>query len=179
VILVRLEAPFEHGLGSICAWRHSSSVRGGICNRSATCGPVIICTFSSIMTKRCDEAFRVNAWQHVSVRVGRGRNLRGVPFRIFVTPKVALGTVIGVSRNKECPWFPWKLRGYSWGTWTRTKNKRIRISRVANYTIPHRPKPKPGPTVYFSPCRARVKTAHHEQGAWRAERLGAHGSRND
>ncbi len=29
-------------------------------------------------------------------------------------------------------------RIYCWGTWTRTKNKRIRISRVANYTIPHR-----------------------------------------
>ncbi len=23
-----------------------------------------------------------------------------------------------------------------WGTWTRTKNKRTKISRVANYTIP-------------------------------------------
>ncbi|CAD5993993.1 protein of unknown function [Agreia sp. COWG] len=28
-------------------------------------------------------------------------------------------------------------RAYCWGTWTRTKNKRIRIFRVANYTIPH------------------------------------------
>jgi hypothetical protein len=96
-----------------------------------------------------------------------------------MAPKLTRWVLNGVSGNKKCPWFPRKLRGYSWGTWTRTKNKRIRISRVANYTIPHRPKPKPGPTVYFSPCGARVKTAHHEQGAWRAERLGAHGSRND
>jgi hypothetical protein len=68
----------------------------------------------------------------------------------------ALWAVDGVSANKKSPWFQRNLRakqirGYSWGTWTRTKNKRIRISRVANYTIPHRPKPKPGPTVYFSP----------------------------
>ncbi len=26
---------------------------------------------------------------------------------------------------------------YCWGAWTRTKNKRIRIFRVANYTTPH------------------------------------------
>ena len=32
----------------------------------------------------------------------------------------------------------------SWGTWTRTKNKRIRIFRVANYTIPQWFQPKPG-----------------------------------
>ena len=32
---------------------------------------------------------------------------------------------------------------HSWGTWTRTKNKRIRIFRVANYTIPQWPRPKP------------------------------------
>ena len=34
-------------------------------------------------------------------------------------------------------------RFHSWGTWTRTKNKRIRIFRVANYTIPQWPRPKP------------------------------------
>jgi hypothetical protein len=34
-----------------------------------------------------------------------------------------------------------------WGTWTRTKNKRIRIFRVANYTIPHRTRGEPGRLV--------------------------------
>ena len=36
----------------------------------------------------------------------------------------------------------------SWGTWTRTKNKRIRIFRVANYTIPHHTREEPEPTRY-------------------------------
>ena len=35
-------------------------------------------------------------------------------------------------------WPQFEQHNYCWGTWTRTKNNRIRILRVANYTIPHR-----------------------------------------
>src|SRR5690554_4164629 len=37
-----------------------------------------------------------------------------------------------------------------WGTWTRTKNKRIRIFRVANYTIPQWFEPESEPIDHFT-----------------------------
>ena len=61
-----------------------------------------------------------------------------------MAPKVALMTVQSVSGNKRTLGFPRELKGYGWGTWTRTKNKRIRIFRVANYTIPQGAELKPG-----------------------------------
>jgi hypothetical protein len=65
--------------------------------------------------------------QPVPMRASRRRCLRGVPYESSLAPKVSLRALRSVSGNEKCPWFPRKLRGYSWGTWTRTKNKRFEL----------------------------------------------------
>ena len=75
----------------------------------------MICASSSVMTMRCDTAFRPRTQRRVVGRANRHRCRQFGVWESFLAPKVALRAVNGVSENKKCPMVSAETQGLKLG----------------------------------------------------------------